>query len=124
MRKPSWNDTENAAVIALYFVMQGHAAKGQPYNKAAMIRCAQENPEHPSQGSFAGNLAERSRGSIEAKLMNVTAVLHDLGRDDVSMTEHGYRPLSNYQSDLKAMVVGLLAVRDEAVAGGFQVPAA
>ena len=105
-------------------VMQGHAAKGQPYNTAAMIRCAQENPEHPSQGSFAGNLAERSRGSIEAKLVNVTAVLHDLGRDDVSMTEHGYRPLSNYQSDLKAMVVGLLAVRDEAVAGGFQVPAA
>lgn len=121
MRKPSWNNTENAALTALYFSMRKRVDDGVEYNKAAMIRKAQgeESWQHP----YAGRLADRSRGSIEAKLMNVTAVLHDLDRDDVSMAEHGYRPMSNYQSDLKTMVVGLLAVRDEAVAGGFEVQA-
>jgi hypothetical protein len=117
MRKPSWNDTENAALVALYFVMQDKAAKGQAYVKAAMIREAQGTDEEP------GALHTRSRGSIEAKLMNVSGVLKDLGREDVSMADHGYVPMSNYQSDLKTMVVALLAVADEARNGGFEVSA-
>ena len=125
MTRPApWTDEENSAVVALYFIMLDHAIAGEKYNKAAMIRREQEqlDLDHPD-GQRVPWLADRSRGSIEAKLMNVTGVLIDLGRDDVSMAEHGYRPMSNYQSDLKTMVVGLLAVRDEAVAGGFEAQA-
>jgi hypothetical protein len=39
------------------------------------------------------------------------------------MSEHGYRAMPNYQANLKTMGVALLAVRDEAVAGGFEVQA-
>jgi hypothetical protein len=116
-RAPAWTSEENAAVVALYFLMRRKVDKDELYNKAAMIRSAQNG--HGGGEAYAGLLIDRSRGSIEAKLMNVTAVLHDLDRHDVSMANHGYRPLSNYQADLRLMVVGLLAIRDEAVNGGF-----
>ena len=118
MRSPPWNDTENGALVALYFVMLDNAQAGKPYNKAAMIRCAQENPEHPSQGSFAGNLSERSRGSIEAKLMNASAAHRDLVASSVdnpelhTMDGHGYRCLSNYQADLKTAMQSELDGRE------------
>jgi hypothetical protein len=122
-RQPKWTLDECAAAVALYFQMRHKVDAGDEYNKAAMIRQFRGESDQWTHDSHApcGNaiLRNRSRGSIEAKLMNVTAVLHDLGREDVSMAEYGYRPLSNYQADLKTMVVGLIAVRDEAVAGGF-----
>ena len=118
-RKPKWTPEENAACIALYFRMRKHVDDGANYNKAAMIRAARGENPNPLDNLHGAPLANRTRQSIEAKLMNVTACLHDLERSDVSMTAHGYRPLSNYQADLRPMVAGLLAVRDEAVNGGF-----
>lgn len=118
-RKPKWAPEENGALVALYFSMRGRVDDGVDYNKAGMIRAVRGDNPNRLDNVAETILENRSRGSIEAKLMNVTAVLHDLGRDDVSMAEHGYRPLVNYQADLKTIVVGLLAVRDEAVAGGF-----
>ena len=112
-RPPPWHEEENAEIIALYFLMHHKASTGQPYNKAAMIRGIQ-----CIDGSHQ-RLSSRSHSSIECKLMNVTAALHDLDRFDVSMAEHGYRPLSNYQAGLKEMLIPLLAVRDAAVAGEF-----
>ena len=107
-RNPPWSDSENHALVALYFVMLDNAVAGKPYNKAAMIRSAQQNPEHASQGSFAGNLSERSRGSIEAKLMNASAAHHDLNPEAETMHGHGYRALSNYQATLsEAMLFAL-----------------
>jgi hypothetical protein len=99
--------------------MRGRVDDGVYYNKASMIRAVRGDNPNRLDNVAETILENRSRGSIEAKLMNVTAVLHDLGREDISMAEHGYRPLSNYQADLRTTVVGLLAVRDEAVAGGF-----
>jgi hypothetical protein len=121
-RSKPWTLEEQAQAVALYFRMRQAVDTGRQYNKAQMIRAAQgigRGNLEPAPG-IEYPLQNRSRGSIEAKLMNVTAVLHDLGRHDVSMAEHGYRPLSNYQAELKTTVVGLLAVRDEAVAGGFE----
>jgi len=76
------------------------------YNKAQMVRAVRgvrldgsiQNPEAP--------LKDRSRGSIEAKLMNVTACLRDLGGafTERSLEEQGYRAMSNYQADLKQAV--------------------
>ena len=121
-----WTDDENRAICELYFQMLEIAttAPGAKY-KAHMIRAAQGTPKPGDEdytgdaSDYAGKLADRSKGSIEAKLMNVSGVLRDLGRDDVSMAAHGYVCMSNYQADLKLTVIGLLAVRDEAVRGGF-----
>ena len=90
-RQPKWDDRENRNVIALYFEMLDKAQGGDIYNKAAMIRYSQGSDDPADLGSveFADfiwdTLGLRSRGSIEAKLMNV----------------YGYRCLSNYQADLK-----------------------
>jgi hypothetical protein len=126
-RPGPWTDAENAAGWALYFVMHKHAAAGEQYNKAAMVRAAQcERYDHgrtPNNAPYSGVLATRSRPSIEMKLMNMSAVMESIGRPDISMSEHGYRAMPNYQANLKTMGVALLAVRDEAVAGGFEVQA-
>ena len=92
-KRKNWTDTENVAVVALYRAMAARVESGEKYNKAAMIREAQ-----------AGALADRSRGSIESKLMNVTAIVEQFGCGR-SMANHGYRPLPNYQASLRDAVL-------------------
>jgi len=58
--------------------------KGIPYNKA------QHNRE------LAKRLNNRSKGSIEMKHMNISAILHELGMPSIS----GYKPYGNYQRNL------------------------
>ena len=58
---------------------------GQPYIKAERNRALQD-------------LTHRSRGSIEFKHQNISAVLHELGLDWIP----GYKPLPNYQTALIA----------------------
>ena len=91
-RPAPWSDVENWGLCSLYAAMSLRAVNGMDYNKAAMIREQQEEGKA---------LADRSRGSIEAKLMNLTAVLLDLGLTTYSMERHGYKALSNYQGALK-----------------------
>ena len=115
-----WNETEIAAGIALYFSMQEKAQSGQPYNKAAMIREAQGEPiphAKPATGATfpVPYLKARSRGSIEAKLMNITACVEKLGRPELSMAEHGYRPLKNYQAALFTAVQNHVGENRQAV---------
>ncbi len=86
-----WQDHENAALVTLYFAMLDHAIAGEKYNKAAMIRGTQR---------ASSALCKRSRGSIEAKLMNASAAHRDLGGTP-TMDGYGYRALSNYQKTLK-----------------------
>ena len=111
-RNPPWSDSENHALVALYFVMLDNAVAGKPYNKAAMIRSAQgradqwQNASHDSDGNAI--LRNRSRGSIESKLMNASAAHHDLNPEAETMHGHGYRALSNYQATLsEAMLFAL-----------------
>jgi hypothetical protein len=107
MRKAPWNDKENAAVVRLYFDMLSFAIPGHKYNKAGMIRSYQFSGgrcEHPEA------LSERSRGSIEAKLMNCSAAHRDLGAA-ITMDGFGYRCLANYQSALKDAIKAELVER-------------
>jgi hypothetical protein len=106
-RKP-WTVEERAAVIRLYMEMSLCVTQGRPYNKAAMIR-ARQLP------AFA--LVNRSRGSIEAKLMNITAALDIIADDEAApaairaralmqnMGRHGYKALPNMQRELLADVL-------------------
>jgi hypothetical protein len=100
----AWTDNEIFAVLMLYRSMWIYATEGVDYNKAAMIREARGIDKH-GQSTRHGPLYDRSKGSIEMKLMNVTAALGSIGRDDLSMAEHGYRPMSNMQKSLKDAVV-------------------
>lgn len=108
IRKP-WTPAENAALVHLYFAMLDAEHEGQPYNKAAMIRCArgenvltEESLGLPLAGfRYGGRLHQRSRGSIEAKLMNATACHRDLVPTAETMDSHGYRALPNYQASLR-----------------------
>lgn len=119
-KRAPWTDQENAALVALYFAMLDEAIAGRPYNKAAMIR--QFRGEHQDRhnlelSDYVGPLRNRSRGSIEAKLMNASAAHRDcylcsdgdLGEPE-TMDGHGYRALPNYQKSLKdAMKAALLS---------------
>ena len=89
-RKP-WTDSDNQAVCALYFQMYSMQAQGVKFSKAPLVR------------ELATEL-DRSKGSIEAKLMNCSGVMVDL----VLVYVTGYKPLSNYQHDLKTFMVELI----------------
>lgn len=117
-KKTPWTTEENAALCALYFAMLDKAKQGQPYNKAAMIRNVQANPLQAVDDTPRGPLAARSRGSIEAKLMNASAAHRDLNQESgisgysaITMDGYGYRCLSNYQAALKAAMTEALKAR-------------
>jgi hypothetical protein len=82
-----WSDHEIDLIVADYFDMLQLERLGRPYVKAERNRAMQE-------------LTGRSRGSIEFKHQNISAVLYKLGLDWIS----GYKPMANYQ---KALLGGI-----------------
>jgi hypothetical protein len=78
-----WSDSEIDLIVADYFEMLRFERLGTPYVKAERNRALQE-------------LTRRSRGSIEFKHQNISAVLLKLDMDWVS----GYKPMANYQNAL------------------------
>jgi hypothetical protein len=99
-RSPPWTDSENTALIALYFAMLDKALTGQPYNKAAMIRATAVEIT-PTFGTMDGPLIGRSKQSIEFKLMNASAAHASLDPHADTMDTFGYRAMPNYQAALK-----------------------
>jgi hypothetical protein len=80
-----WSEHENDLIVADHFEMLRSELAGEPYVKA------QHNEE-------LQRLTRRSRGSIERKYQNISAVLQKLGLPWV----FGYKPLPNYQNALIA----------------------
>ena len=85
--RKSWSESECIQLIELYSVMYAHQLASEAYSKAALVR-----------GLMAD--IERTKGSIEAKLMNVSGVLNASGHAYVT----GYKPLSNAQKMLADIV--------------------
>lgn len=83
MSGEEWSDLENDAIVADYFSMLSDELAGNRYNKAAHNRALQE-------------LIGRSKGSIEFKHQNVSAVLKGLGESWIN----GYKPAVNFQASL------------------------
>ena len=106
----AWAPAEIDAIIGLYLIMRVLVARGERFNKRALIR--EQIAGYPvamlNGVNLAGPLATRSRQSCEMKLMNVTACLESLGRDDLSMADHGYKPLNSYQAALRDRVYDLV----------------
>lgn len=100
-RPAPWSDEENAACVALYFAMLDRAIAGKPYIKAAMVRDAQQHESDDGGPSYPGPLVDRSRPSIEMKLMNCSAAHASLIDGAETMDGHGYRAMPNYQASLR-----------------------
>jgi hypothetical protein len=79
----NWNSIEIDLIVADYFAMLDLEAQGTPYVKAQRNRALQA-------------ATGRSRGSIEFKHENISAVMMHLGMRWIS----GYKPMANYQDAL------------------------
>lgn len=82
-----WSAGEIDLIVADYFDMLRLERAGEPYVKAERNWALQE-------------LTHRSRGSIEFKRQNISAVLLRLGMDWIP----GYKPMANFQ---KALIGGI-----------------
>lgn len=110
-----WSDIENGALVSMYFTMLDAATIGAAYSKAGMIRAARgEIDPSPFTADFADKLPNRSRGSIEFKLMNASAAHRDLVRGAVTMHSFGYRALPNYQATLRQAMAAEIEFRADA----------
>jgi hypothetical protein len=76
-----WSKQEVDSIVADYFRMLTLEIAGQDYNKAEHNR------------NLLPQLNDRTRGSIEFKHQNISAVMKELGRPYI----RGYRPLPNFQ---------------------------
>lgn len=87
-----WTDAEIEAIVTDYFDMLRAEQQGENYNKAAHNRGLQAR-------------TRRSRGAIEYKYRNISAVLSELGMPIL----RGYQPLFSYQGALAEAVDARLA---------------
>lgn len=83
-----WSEVEVDLIVADYFGMLADELTGRPFSKAEHNRQLQQ-------------LIARSRGSIEFKHQNISAVLLGLGQPWIE----GYKPAANFQN---ALVDGVL----------------
>lgn len=83
MARESWTSEENAATVAAYLDMLEQELTGQPFVKSEINRRLVER-------------IGRTRGAVERKFQNVSAVL----RDERCIFVDGYKPLGNYQQAL------------------------
>lgn len=97
--RKAWTDDDIHACIGLYNAFLFLQRKEEPYQKATHVR------------SLAAEL-ERTKGSIEMKLMNISGVRHALGLDYVT----GYKPLPNCQKRLVELVKAYTRIELENVA--------
>ena len=85
----SWRRWEIDALVASYFAMLDAERRGEQPIKAEVNRALQQL------------LPARTRGSIEYKLQNVSAVLEEQHRPFID----GYKPARNFQAELGQAVV-------------------
>jgi hypothetical protein len=90
-----WTDREVDLIVADYFDMRDKEFAQQPYVKAQRNAALQE-------------LTGRSRGSIEFKHQNISAVLLKLGQPWIT----GYKPMPNFQKALLDAIERALLARD------------
>ena len=93
--RTTWSDSDHSTVLNLYFSMLAMQDTGTKFTKAPLVRLAMET-------------TGKTRGSVESKLMNISALQAENGRMQVK----GYKALSNYGESLKAAYNGLYAALD------------
>lgn len=89
-----WSDAELGATIKAYLGMLHKELNGIRYNKAAINRELR-----------AGPLANRTEGSVEFRMQNISAALYELRMPFIV----GYKPARNIGSDVKQKMIALLS---------------
>ncbi|MCB9352423.1 MAG: DUF3883 domain-containing protein [Lewinellaceae bacterium] len=89
----NWSKLEVEAIVADYFEMLSLELTGESYSKTARRR------------NLSSQLNSRSKGSIEFKHQNISAVLIKYGFPYIL----GYKPRSNYQGLLENVILNFLA---------------
>ena len=89
-----WSQQEIDASVDAYIEMLSKELAGEHYNKAAVNRDLRE-----------GVLASRSRGSVEMRMANISAVLNDKSKEYIQ----GYKPRKNVGSDVYRMIEAALS---------------
>jgi len=84
-----WSQEEITASVQAYLEMLQQEILGIKYNKAAVNRDLRE-----------GVLSERSRGSIEMRMCNISTVLRDYGKCFIE----GYKPRENVGANVYLMI--------------------
>ena len=85
----NWSVEEVELIVVDYLDMLVTELSGDKYNKASHNRMLQSH------------LDKRSRGSVEKKHMNISAVMTELGYPCID----GYKPAWNYQRSLLPEIV-------------------
>ena len=93
----SWQECE--LIAADYLRMLEAELRGEKYNKA----------EHNRQ--LQTLLKDRTRGSIEKKHQNISAILNEIGAPIID----GYKPLSNYQKNILPDVIGAVVANNHSI---------
>lgn len=82
-----WSDDDLRASIEAYARMLGAEARGAPLRKSDVV-------------SELMQITGRTKGSIEMRLQNISAVLNERGLDWIE----GYKPLRHYPERLKDLI--------------------
>jgi len=106
----AWTEAEQAAAITAYNLMLAADNSGTKYNKAAFNRALRSEDTAKDLLSIGaagwphdfalGALAARSRGAVEAKMMNISAAREKLGLPILK----GYKAAGNYQRSLETAI--------------------
>jgi hypothetical protein len=91
-----WSDAENDLLVASYFQMLTLDLRGKPYVKAEFRRSVEAR-------------IGRSKGSVEFKNQNVSAVLIGMGQPWIA----GYKPASQFQASLVDAVMRWLVANPD-----------
>ncbi|MEQ8695789.1 MAG: DUF3883 domain-containing protein, partial [Bauldia litoralis] len=95
-----WRDDELDAIVADYFAMRESELSGQPYVKA----------HHNA--SLVEQIG-RSRGSVEFKYQNISAVLEELAMEIIP----GFKPRRNYQAAIFPAIDRYISQHEETLLG-------
>jgi len=93
----SWQECE--LIVADYFQMLENELRGEKYNKSEHNRKLQDL------------LKNRSKGSIEKKHQNISAILNEIGAPIID----GYKPLSNYQKNILPDIIGAVVASNQSI---------
>jgi len=115
----AWSEQEQRALVAAYNAMMRASSTGKPFNKAAINRYLRNDSNNTKQElanhlqasqiglatvsppvSYCGALRDRSRGSVELKLMNISGARAHLGLPILP----GYKAAPNYQKSLETYI--------------------
>lgn len=94
MAQSTWAQSEINATVTAYLGMLDSQRRGDKYNKAQINRTLR-----------AGAVKARSRGSIEMRMCNISAVMVKRGKPFV----FGYKPLGNVGAAVTKMIEAAIA---------------